>query len=309
MTEISAEKISQKFDKKQLLIRASSGLALVAFALLSNLNQSAFIGLFIFVAIIGYLELFRMVNDQVQVKRLTALSIAMLFVSVFITHNLSVHLGILASLIMGTTFFLMLIAFKGLKQTLILTASVFYIAIPINLLVWLRQDQELGIYMILYIFFTTWFSDSCAYFVGKAFGERKLCPKISPSKTWEGLIGACLGSLIGGFLVLFILSTIRPDWQNLAIAYYGLFDYNLIMFGLISLLMGAVGQVGDLLESSVKRHYEVKDSSHIIPGHGGVLDRIDALLLITVVVALIQFFSVIFLNVPIDAQLNPVNIQ
>lgn len=294
-----------KFDKKQLVRRVFSGFALGFVAIASDFYNPAFVLFCLVVATLGYFELFRMVNDKKQVKRLTFFSIVLLLVSVFITHNLSMMLGLLTVLLLGTTFFLLLLGFKGKKQSLILTASVFYIAVPINLLVWLRQDNELGLYMILYIFFTTWFSDSFAYFVGKAFGKRKLSPTLSPSKTWEGLFGSCLGSVVGGLLVLGFLNFMRPDWQNLAIAYYGLFDYHWGIFVIVSFVLGIVGQIGDLLESGVKRYYNVKDSGSIIPGHGGVLDRIDALLLVAVCVAIIQSFSIIFLGVPIDLQLSP----
>jgi phosphatidate cytidylyltransferase len=108
----------------------------------------------------------------------------------------------------------------------------------------------------------TWASDSAAYFTGRRLGGPKLAPRISPNKTWSGTIGGLVGALIVAALsCLFLKGTVTFN-------YAGLF-----------IIIVAVGQVGDLLESAVKRYFNLKDSSNIIPGHGGILDRMDSLLL------------------------------
>jgi phosphatidate cytidylyltransferase len=116
-------------------------------------------------------------------------------------------------------------------------------------------------------------NDAGAYLVGKFFGKHKLCPAISPNKTWEGALGGFIASLItGASFALGILGSTLP----VAL----LFSY-IVLTGIFSI----IGQFGDLLESWTKRKFGVKDAGRLIPGHGGVLDRIDSLLAITFILA------------------------
>ena len=112
-----------------------------------------------------------------------------------------------------------------------------------------------------------WASDVSAYFSGKAIGGKKLAPKISPKKTWAGFIGSSIGAaIIAAVSTLFVTKTIgHMSWFG-----YAVMGSTLAMFG----------QVGDLLISVFKRHYGIKDTGTIIPGHGGILDRIEALLFV-----------------------------
>jgi len=115
---------------------------------------------------------------------------------------------------------------------------------------------------LLFLFGTLWLSDTLAMFVGKAFGRRKLAPTVSPNKTVAGFIGGTLGGLIIGLIM----------------AYWRLSNELLIVLLGAGVLVSIVGQLGDLVESCWKRAISIKDSSAIIPGHGGVLDRFDSLL-------------------------------
>jgi len=118
-----------------------------------------------------------------------------------------------------------------------------------------------GLYFLLTLFLCTWACDVCAYIVGTKWGEKHLSEKVSPNKTWEGFIGGLCGSLLGGALVSYILS-LHP-----------------LPFILIGCICGIAGQMGDLAESLLKRESGVKDSSDIIPGHGGFFDRFDSILI------------------------------
>lgn len=126
-----------------------------------------------------------------------------------------------------------------------------------------------GAVVILVVFAGIWTCDSFAYFGGRAFGKHKLFERVSPKKTWEGAISGALGGIAA--------------CVALATALDGLLWYDGLLIGLIA---GVLGQVGDLAESHLKRACEVKDSSQIIPGHGGVLDRFDSLLFVAPVVYL-----------------------
>lgn len=140
-----------------------------------------------------------------------------------------------------------------------------YIAICAAAFVQLRLGYENGLYLMLAVMLTVWASDTGAYMAGKSIGGPKMCPRLSPNKTWAGLIGGMLAS--GLTLMLFDLA------KDISSA------HSIVIF-LTGFVLGAVGQAGDLLISSVKRRVGVKDTGHIIPGHGGILDRIDALLLV-----------------------------
>lgn len=129
----------------------------------------------------------------------------------------------------------------------------------------LAHLRQLGPWVLLAALSVAWVADIAAYFAGRAFGRRKLAPAISPGKTWEGAYGAATGVVIFG-LVLVIATGFRP----LSPAFLAI---------LIPLLLGltAVSIIGDLFESLLKRQAGVKDSGAILPGHGGILDRIDSL--------------------------------
>jgi phosphatidate cytidylyltransferase len=121
----------------------------------------------------------------------------------------------------------------------------------------------IGQKILLMTLIAVWIADSAAYFAGKRFGKRKLAPLISPGKTWEGVLGACLAvSAYGIFLCVFL---------NIGRHYYQFW----IIVGLLGITVSSI--MGDLLESLVKRQAGVKDSGNLLPGHGGILDRIDGL--------------------------------
>ncbi|MDR0564023.1 MAG: phosphatidate cytidylyltransferase [Azoarcus sp.] len=115
-----------------------------------------------------------------------------------------------------------------------------------------------------------WVADIAAYFSGRAFGGKKLAPSISPGKTWAGAVGAVLGVLVYGNALLFISGNFWAFWGNTPIWQLLLMQFTLVVLVALSI-------IGDLFESLLKRQAGVKDSSHLLPGHGGVLDRIDSL--------------------------------
>jgi phosphatidate cytidylyltransferase len=145
-------------------------------------------------------------------------------------------------------------------------------------LAWLAiaQSRSIGVNFLLSLLCLVWMADIAAYFSGKAFGRRKLAPAISPGKSWEGVVGGIVGVLALSVFWLWFDRTAPVD----SVSLYGLL---LQRGGLLSLVLGvvflaAMSVVGDLFESLVKRAAGAKDSSQLLPGHGGVLDRIDALL-------------------------------
>lgn len=124
--------------------------------------------------------------------------------------------------------------------------------------------QEGGLVYIFYSLFMIWATDSGAYFIGKAMGKRKLWPEISPNKTVEGSLGGVICALVVAVLFVLFTDIDASIWQLIG----------------ITAVLSVFGQLGDLVESAFKRHYNVKDSGNILPGHGGILDRFDSLIFV-----------------------------
>lgn len=153
----------------------------------------------------------------------------------------------------------------NIKDALYLTSSIVFLSIGFNNFVIIR---EIDLSHIFYLVLITTMTDTFALFTGMFIGKHKLCEKISPKKTIEGAIG---GSLIGTIIpTLFYIYVINNS-------------INILLLILITFILTVVGQLGDLLFSSIKRHFKVKDFSNLIPGHGGILDRFDSLLLVGLV--------------------------
>lgn len=130
-------------------------------------------------------------------------------------------------------------------------------------MVLIRKNPDHGAEYILYIILMIWFADSGAYFAGRAFGKKKLLPRVSPGKTWEGVAGALVATLGVSYVGLYVLEV--PASQSL---FFSLVTFVAVIFSI----------VGDLSESMFKRLVNLKDSGDLIPGHGGMLDRIDSLM-------------------------------
>lgn len=170
---------------------------------------------------------------------------------------------------------------KGEGKRGLLTLGVPYISLGLGCLVWYYQAA--GLLFLLWLLFVVWGMDSGGYLVGSKLKGPKLMPKVSPNKTWSGLVGGLIFSAIGGSLIVWYTSYMYKDValmfvnnQEYARDLLGVYVY----LGLIAIVFGFISQVGDLIESAIKRNVKVKDSSNLIPGHGGVFDRIDALMFV-----------------------------
>ena len=157
-----------------------------------------------------------------------------------------------------------------------------YIVAPLAMLVQLRQ-QGSGAFLILYALIVVWTGDTVAYYTGRALGRHKLAPRISPGKTWEGTVGSFLGAVAMGTLVFAYSASISGGLERVGLlarsqGYEPPLLPPLWQFALLSGCINVAAQIGDLAESLIKRGAGVKDSGTLLPGHGGLLDRIDALL-------------------------------
>lgn len=145
-------------------------------------------------------------------------------------------------------------------------AGIIYAGAPLVALVALRTDPEYGLAALFWLFAMVWGTDIFAYFTGRLVGGPKIWPRISPKKTWAGLIGGVCAAAIAGAGAAHVMGTTSP-----------------VVLALVSAALAIVAQAGDFLESAVKRHFHVKDSGTLIPGHGGLMDRVDGLVAAAVV--------------------------
>ena len=157
-----------------------------------------------------------------------------------------------------------------------------YIALPLGMLVQLRQ-QWAGGFLLLYLLLVVWSGDIFAYFVGKSMGRHLMAPRISPKKTWEGAAASLAASLAVGALLFHYALPLSSALLNAGLierrdGLFGLEKPALWPIILLTVAINMAAQLGDLVESLIKRGANVKDSGTILPGHGGMLDRIDALL-------------------------------
>ena len=207
--------------------------------------------------------------------------------STYLVATVQMLFGIAAGVVAAGLFFLAL----GMRRESLATAfpasaaaalGIAYIVAPLAMLVQLRQ-QGSGAFLILYLLIVVWTGDTVAYYTGRALGRHKMAPRISPGKTWEGAVGSIVGAVIAGTLVFayspqissaligagllqrdqaYMPPELAPLWHSAA----------------LSAGINVAAQIGDLAESLIKRGAGVKDSGSLLPGHGGMLDRIDALL-------------------------------
>jgi phosphatidate cytidylyltransferase len=164
---------------------------------------------------------------------------------------------------------------ESLAAAGISSSALLLVAFPLSFAVTLHAMARIGPKLLLFALVITWVGDTVAYFVGRAIGKHLFAPILSPKKTWEGAVGGFVGSLLVG--VAFSKWIGVPMGQMLAMAAVG----------------NVAGQVGDLLESAYKRSAGVKDSGTLLPGHGGILDRIDALIL---AIPVVWYYWILFGN-------------
>ena len=237
---------------------------------------------FVYCAVISFLsaaavwELTRAIKcEKFPVLRWTSVIFGAIYPTIIIIKDLkflSVPLA-MAYVIMMALIMLKLHSEVKFEQVLACGCSGGLLPVSLSCIVLLRYSpcgEPLGIFTVLFLLFCAWFGDSGAYFVGTFFGKHKLCPKISPKKTVEGLIGGVVTvGIIAGITLLIYNSFILSERQ-------------LNYFVLIPTAMVAslVGVVGDLSASVIKREYDVKDFGNIMPGHGGVIDRFDSVIFV-----------------------------
>lgn len=224
-----------------------------------------FVGVAVAASCIASLELGRMVGFGSRAIALTLATLSgLVTLAVASLHDASPLLGVIGSAMMLGLTANLLMPTGPYPSTIAMPWSLagwVYIALPLGLLARLRQLPD-GSEWILFTMLVTWLGDTGAYFVGRLVGKRPLFSSVSPNKTWEGALGGLLGSLSAVGVAQLVFFASLPLMQAIGLA----------------LVAGTMSQLGDLSESLLKRSVGAKDSGTLLPGHGGMLDRIDGLL-------------------------------
>lgn len=224
------------------------------------------------VALLAWLEYAKMLRPLVPVYTRPAAAALVVMIGAASFSSLPLFFAsVLLSFIL-LFFLILVIQQKEINSLFYTVLGALYFGIGFGSLLFLRDGDQLldagavsihgGLFLIWFAFIGTWASDSFAYLVGKSMGRRKMAPHISPNKTVEGLLGGIAGCVV------------------LCLAYAAVFDYSLLHALGLSLMIAIAAPMGDLFESYIKRVCDVKDSGHLLPGHGGMMDRFDSLLFV-----------------------------
>lgn len=267
--------MSSTQPKSELQLRIVFGLLLAAFAFLQTwLGGLSFQIVIAIVAIVLFYEYKKICGIAIPLRvAFVALAFILLIMAAWI------GLAYDTAIVLSGFAFLTIWAWEAvIKRTGWGAIGLAYTLLPFLALVHLRGSSEQGFHAILLLFACVWGADTLAYFTGKTFGGPKLAPIISPGKTWSGFVGG----LVGGVVIA---------WGVMSIAGYTA----KLEFFIVAALLVLASQVGDLAESALKRRFSVKDSGNIIPGHGGILDRVDGLVFASVLAWIFaMWFSDIF---------------
>ena len=256
----------QKQNRPELLLRVASALVLAAVAIAATLASIwSFLLLVLLASAAIAWEWGRLIRgtgqDTIAMVQIFSIAAAAILV---VIGQAQYGLFLLAAAILAIIF-----TDKPIRRALWSSAGVAYVGLPLIALLWIRGDEALGAVAILYVLVIAWTTDTLSYAAGRLLGGPKLAPRISPQKTWSGLI----------------IGSVTPALIGYAFA-YGV-GTSALRLALVSIILALACQFGDLLESAVKRRFGTKDMSQLIPGHGGLLDRVDGLLFAAAIAGLI----------------------
>ena len=252
-------------------------------------QQHLFYGLITFLLIVGLFECIRIMKFDNGIYKWLVFPIAAFiyykFTKRFFYHGFFFDVNLSEMLSLALIPIAVITLFKFPKELYFengkLIFTVVYLALPFGFALGLPKfstlDPEKSFTLEVFMLFVLiWSSDTFAYLTGKFFGKHKMAPKISPKKTWEGFAGGVVLTLVLGFFVEHYFPELRGNWM------------------IVGLLVSVFAPLGDLVESQLKRSFAVKDSGNIIPGHGGVLDRLDSFIICAPVIYLYFILEKLF---------------
>ena len=269
--------------------RLASGIVLIIIALATmSFGGWALAGILLAISLVGYRELTKALNAADKGGKFNLLEYAgfagiiLYYAAVYFSGDSTLLLMCIVGMFM-VQMLLYVVTFPKFQAMQVVSSFFSFVYAPVMLsFVYLTRATSQGIYMVWLILISSWGCDTCAYVVGKLIGKRKIFPVLSPKKSLEGCIGGVLGAaLIGGLYGHFFVEAAFPEqtvkW----------------LLALICALGAVMSQVGDLAASAIKRNHNIKDYGTLIPGHGGIMDRFDSMI---VTAPMTYFLSILLLK-------------
>lgn len=238
------------------------------------------------ISIIGLFELYRVLKfERTLVAGIGYLSTVVWYLTLLLKDIIKLDIEIPSLLIISITLILLLLIFvfsypKYSANVLFCSIfGVFYIPIMLSFIFMTREEIVMGAWLSWLVYISSWGSDTSAYIFGRLFGRHKLAKILSPKKSIEGAIGGIVGSSLIGFVFGLFLCKIYSKSIDLAV--------------IVSIICGIgsiISQIGDLAASGIKRNFDIKDYGKIIPGHGGILDRYDSIIITSPIIYYLSFY-------------------
>lgn len=271
----------KKLMTKSFLERLISGIVLVIIALVTIiLGKDVLLATVIAISVIGFYELAKVFNLQWKLPGIAGY-LATIAYYALIRLDLNEYLIVFFITYLLVLMGIYVFTFPKFKADDIMVCffGIFYVVLMLSYIYQVRMMKD-GAYIVWLIFLCSWGCDTCAYLVGVMFGKHKMAPVLSPKKSIEGGIGGVVGAALLGF----IYASIFKDKIAL--------DNINVIFPIVCAVGGIISQIGDLTASGIKRNHDIKDYSKLIPGHGGILDRFDSV----IITAPIIFYLTTFLG-------------
>lgn len=269
--------------------RATSAVFLVVIALITILLGDAVLLLTLLaISLVAFAELTKAVGVHTQDKKMNALEIVgyisiVAYYSIIYFANTTTYIMLTIVLMLMAVMTVYVFAFPKFHANQVMSVYFSIIYAPVMFsFIYLTRELEYGIYLVWLIFIASWICDTCAYLVGMTIGKHKLAPVLSPKKSIEGAIGGvvgatAVGALYGHFIVEPVIASQQVTW----------------VFAVIGAAGAVISQIGDLAASAIKRNHDIKDYGKMIPGHGGIMDRFDSVI---VTAPMIYFMAVLLIK-------------
>lgn len=233
------------------------------------------------ISLIGLFELYRVMKiEKSMLGAVGYLTATSYYAMLWMDDQRYVMLMTIAALMVLMSLYVFTFPRYKTEEVTVAFFGVFYAAVMLSYLYQVRVMTD-GTYLVWLIFFSSWGCDTCAYCVGMLFGRHKLAPTLSPKKSIEGAVGGVVGAALLGFLYATFFQDKMMEISNPQVA-----------CAAACAIAAVISQIGDLAASAIKRNHDIKDYGHLIPGHGGILDRFDSMLFTAPAI----FFALTFLR-------------
>lgn len=266
--------------------RLASGVVLVILALLTIITGGNILLAVLWgISLIGLHEFYRAVGLEKKGKGLCIIGmtgVTLYYIGIFWNGSIGTMSILMLVLIAMMTVFVF--SFPKVETADLFAAffGVVYVAVMLSHIYLIRMEPD-GKITVWLVFLSSWGSDTCAYCAGRLFGKHKMAPVLSPKKTVEGAIGGALGAAILGGVYAYIMFGVVSQRDPLS---------HVLIYVVICIFGALISMVGDLAASGIKRLFEIKDYGHLIPGHGGILDRFDSVIFTAPIIYMLWVFLV-----------------